>query len=233
MWLGGLRLAMFILAFVAVCCVGVVQGFQGLLEAQKFHKPEELTHQQFIKRRPHEGWFRIRNARLMVLGAVYEMKVRKGESTGPVTGVCAPLVPEDDPIQKEKHFVFVESEAPEIIAAASTLLTPDDQRVDTLLQDIRQRREEANEALERARQLEETTTALQRQAERDRADALRAQWHLPVLRQLEQRQLQPNHRQHGSDTSDRRGGRHRQCLRDGLDPVKRLPNDRRGIRYDL
>jgi len=61
----------------------------------------------------------------------------------------------------------------EIIASAATLLTPDDQRVDTLLQDIRQRREEASEALERARQSEETANALQRQAEQMRAEAER------------------------------------------------------------
>src|SRR5262249_50091260 len=56
----------------------------------------------------------------------------------------------------------------EILAAASTLLDPDELRIDSLLQDIRQRREEADAFLERARNAEEAARQAREAAERER-----------------------------------------------------------------
>src|SRR5262249_20277728 len=55
----------------------------------------------------------------------------------------------------------------EILAAASTLLDPDELRIDSLLQDIRQRREEADAFLERARNAEEAARQAREAAERE------------------------------------------------------------------
>lgn len=120
-WLGLGRIGILVLVFLAVCCVSVVQGFQGFVEAQKFHQPQEMSYEEFVKKRPHEGWFRISHARLLVPSGVFQMKVRKGEKSGPVTSLCAPLASEEDPTRDEKHFVFVETEDPEIVATADEI----------------------------------------------------------------------------------------------------------------
>ena len=62
----------------------------------------------------------------------------------------------------------------EILDAASNLLDPDEQRVDSLLQDIRRRREEADAYLDRARREEATAKARRRAAERELEEAERA-----------------------------------------------------------
>lgn len=61
----------------------------------------------------------------------------------------------------------------EILDAASSLLDPDDQRVDTLLQDIRRRREDADAFLSRAQSAEDDAEALRRTAARELTDAER------------------------------------------------------------
>lgn len=60
---------------------------------------------------------------------------------------------------------------PEILAAASTMLDPDELRVDSLLQDIRQRREEADAYLERARGAEDAARQAREAAERELTSA--------------------------------------------------------------
>lgn len=61
----------------------------------------------------------------------------------------------------------------EILDEASSLLDPDDQRIDSLLQDIRQRREDADALLERARSAEDDAKALRRTAARALTEAER------------------------------------------------------------
>jgi DNA mismatch repair protein MutS2 len=61
----------------------------------------------------------------------------------------------------------------EILEAASGLLDPDDQRVDTLLQDIRLRREAADQVLERARGEQAAAESLRRAATRELEEAER------------------------------------------------------------
>ncbi len=59
----------------------------------------------------------------------------------------------------------------EIVDRAATLLDPDELRADTLLQDIRRRRDEAEAALERARGVEKEAEQLRRIASRELRDA--------------------------------------------------------------
>jgi DNA mismatch repair protein MutS2 len=59
----------------------------------------------------------------------------------------------------------------EVVDAASTYVDPDEVRVDALLQDIRKRREEAEEALGRARQTEEEADNLRRRLSRELREA--------------------------------------------------------------
>ena len=61
----------------------------------------------------------------------------------------------------------------EILDAASGMLDPDEQRVDSLLQDIRRRRDEADSLFERARSEEEAAEALRRDANRELREAER------------------------------------------------------------
>ena len=61
----------------------------------------------------------------------------------------------------------------EILESASRMLDPDDLRVDSLLQDIRRRREEAEHHLERAQSLEEFARDLQQSAEQQLREAER------------------------------------------------------------
>jgi DNA mismatch repair protein MutS2 len=62
----------------------------------------------------------------------------------------------------------------EILAAATGMLDPDDQRIDTLLQDIRVRRETADQMLERARAEEAEAESIRRAATRELEEAERA-----------------------------------------------------------
>jgi len=59
----------------------------------------------------------------------------------------------------------------EIVRAAGTYVDPDELRVDTLLQDIRARREEAERALERARAAEQDAAQLRRRTARELREA--------------------------------------------------------------
>jgi len=61
----------------------------------------------------------------------------------------------------------------EILATATGLLDPDELRVDSLLQDIRRRRDEAEEALLRVQTSEEEALSLRRAAERELREAER------------------------------------------------------------
>jgi DNA mismatch repair protein MutS2 len=61
----------------------------------------------------------------------------------------------------------------DILGEASGLLDPDELRIDSLLQDIRRRREDADAALERARAAEEDARALRRRASRELREAER------------------------------------------------------------
>jgi DNA mismatch repair protein MutS2 len=60
---------------------------------------------------------------------------------------------------------------PDILEAASGLLDPDELRVDSLLQDIRRRRDDADALLERAREETEQAAALRAAVERELRDA--------------------------------------------------------------
>jgi DNA mismatch repair protein MutS2 len=60
---------------------------------------------------------------------------------------------------------------PDILEAASGLLDPDELRVDSLLQDIRRRRDDADALLERAREEAEQVAALRTAVERELRDA--------------------------------------------------------------
>jgi DNA mismatch repair protein MutS2 len=59
----------------------------------------------------------------------------------------------------------------EILDAASGMLDPDEQRVDTLLQDIRRRRDDAEALVDRARAEEEAASSLRRAAEQELREA--------------------------------------------------------------
>jgi DNA mismatch repair protein MutS2 len=74
-----------------------------------------------------------------------------------------------------------------ILETASGLLDPDELRVDSLLQDIRRRRDEADVALERARVAEEEARTLRRRAARElrEADRIRQEAHGAALTEAE------------------------------------------------
>ncbi len=61
---------------LAILAIGVtigllIFGFVGIMEGLRFRSPHTVTYEQFLKEKPQEGWFRIKDAHLNVIESAY------------------------------------------------------------------------------------------------------------------------------------------------------------------
>jgi hypothetical protein len=98
---------------IAAAAGGVLQwkGSQDAREAARFAKPQVVTYAQFVKQKPKEGWFRVKDCVVAPINPTYEWRTFSRHSTGGyISDVWIPVYARTDrDLQRPGFYVHTEN----------------------------------------------------------------------------------------------------------------------------